>query len=418
MQKNLLFKCLVLVLLFTGISSQAHAYDADWLVSNFPFLKKVTDVNSISKDKTYFLIAYKDTDYYVVTNTLDTDYGFLATKIVDSNFELNSESYKFKFYKSSNVYHLKKGSTEYYVNRRTYDIVTKQTNSVGSWTVNYKPDFGLVLGSEDGHKNLSMSFPTTSDSKYFKLQTSCNKEYPGAVLYEYDSSYVAPAKVGTINIATAEGYGTIYCEKSYVMPDGITGYTITDANVANGDLTLNPAFQSGDIVPAKAALLVKGNKGEYSIYAPQNAKEATCRQLYSASDLLAGNLLLGTATQAETVAPATAAVGDSYLFYKLYYLTEVESNTKQLGFFWGAENGGPFQNGANKAYLALKQVQSAEIRGFVLPENGHTGICTPLQNHSAEQPGNIYTIDGIKVNARSQLKKGLYITHGKKILVK
>ena len=77
------------------------------------------------------------------------------------------------------------------------------------------------------------------------------------------------APVATLAIATTEGYGTIYTESSYVMPQGVVGYAVTQADTDRRELSLTEAYVGGETVPAHTALLVKGEKRNYLLFAPR-----------------------------------------------------------------------------------------------------------------------------------------------------
>ena len=217
------------------------------------------------------------------------------------------------------------------------------------------------------------------------------------------------APVGMISIATQEGYGTVYTDKSYVMPDGVTGYRVTQADADSKELKLVQAFEGGETVPAATPLLVKGEKRTYMLYAPNTeaAEGAVTNQ---------ENLLLGAATTGTTTAPNGQNTDDFY-FYKLYYGDVDNSGVKRLGFYWGAPNGTPFISQANKAYLAVSKSKANRISGFALPGNNTTGI-TPMENPEKELV--VYTITGVRLYPKSiaELKPGVYVVNGQKKIIR
>lgn len=217
------------------------------------------------------------------------------------------------------------------------------------------------------------------------------------------------APVGMISIATQEGYGTVYTDKSYVMPDGVTGYRVTQADADSKELKLVQAFKGGETVPAATPLLVKGEKRTYMLYAPNTeaAEGAVTNQ---------ENLLLGAATTGTTTAPNGQNTDDFY-FYKLYYGDVDNSGVKRLGFYWGAPNGTPFISQANKAYLAVSKSKANRISGFALPGNNTTSI-TPMENPEKELV--VYTITGVRLYPKSiaELKPGVYVVNGQKKIIR
>lgn len=196
--------------------------------------------------------------------------------------------------------------------------------------------------------------------------------------------------VGTITIAAPEGFGTYYNESSYILPEGLTAFGYTTANT-DGTLVKTDVFTAGDVVPAKAALVVKGNTGKYECYATD--KEAT--------NTLEGNLLKGVTT--DTRIEAASGV-------KRYILTRADDGI--LAFY--RTNSGTINVKANRAYLEVPTAMA--VASFSL-EGTATGINNVVT--TAAKQG-IYTISGVRLNATTtkELPAGIYIVDGKKVIVK
>lgn len=214
--------------------------------------------------------------------------------------------------------------------------------------------------------------------------------------------------VGTLSIATPEGYGTVYTEYSYVMPEGVTGYTVVGTK-ADSKLEIKPVFSAGETVPEHTALLIKGEPREYPLFAPKNIETVEAAKT-------AGNLLMGTVGQSMTVAPDKENA-DGYYFYKMYYSDKNPSHTRKLGFYWGNVNGTAFVNGAGKAYLAIPVSQGNALYGFTFIEDGTTGIDTPAME---SRELTVYTIAGMRLYPKSisDLPAGIYIINGRKQIIK
>lgn len=199
-----------------------------------------------------------------------------------------------------------------------------------------------------------------------------------------------PTSVGTITIATPEGFGTYYNSNSYILPEGLTAFGYTTANT-DGTLVKTEEFTGGDVVPAGAALVVKGNTGDYECYATD--QEAT--------KTLKGNLLKGVTT--DTRIEATSGV-------KRYILTRADDGI--LAFY--RTNTGNINVKANRAYLEVPTTMA--VASFSL-EGTATGINNVVT--TAAKQG-IYTISGVRLNATTtkELPAGIYIVDGKKVIVK
>lgn len=199
--------------------------------------------------------------------------------------------------------------------------------------------------------------------------------------------------VGTITIAAPEGFGTYYNSNSYILPEGLTAFGYTTANI-DGTLVKTDEFTGGDVVPANAALVVKGNTGEYECYATDQAATKT----------LEGNLLKGVA-KAMTVEKAEG--------FKRYVLTAVNG---VLGFY--QTKSGNIKVPANRAYLELTKAQAQAVSFFQLD-----GETTGIENATAttkKAPKAIYTLSGVRLKATTTqgLPAGAYVVNGKVVIVK
>lgn len=218
-----------------------------------------------------------------------------------------------------------------------------------------------------------------------------NKGKSAAYIQKIIVTTVAPASsVGTISIATPEGFGTYYNSNSYILPEGLTAFGYKEANT-DGTLVKTDVFTAGDVVPANAALVVKGNTGKYECYATD--KEAT--------KTLEGNLLKGVTT--DTKIEAKSGV-------KRYILTRADDGI--LAFY--RTNTGNINVKANRAYLEVPTAMA--VASFSL-EGSATGINNVVT--TAAKQG-IYTISGVRLNATTtkELPAGIYIVDGKKVIVK
>lgn len=258
-------------------------------------------------------------------------------------------------------------------NDKIYDITTKNTKlSAG------------VYNDENNTWDLSganekvVTFESNLSSGHFRIQK---------IIVTTDVS------VGTISIATPEGFGTYYNSNSYILPEGLTAFGYTKANT-DGTLVKTDEFTGGDVVPANAALVVKGNEGDYECYATDQVATKT----------LEGNLLKGVA-KATTVEKVEG--------FKRYVLTKVNN---VLGFY--QTQSGNIKVPANRAYLELTEAQAQAVSFFQLD-----GETTGIENATAttkEAPKAIYTLSGVRLKATTTqgLPAGAYVVNGKVVIVK
>ena len=256
----------------------------------------------------------------------------------------------------------------------------------------------------------------STDKAYYTYNAKTNlftlheAEEGGKVLYPFSATMIAtdgldavfggPGYVGNTAIKSSAQWGTYFTDQTFVMPEGLTGCIID--GVESSKLHCNATYPSGSIVPASVALLVYGELGTYYLFAPaEGSDEASAPTT---------NYLKGTTTdhmiQAET----------NHVYYQLSYGT-IEGERK-FGFFFGTQNGGAFVNKAHKAYLDLTTDMADMVQGFSLPMNFSTGINDIVVSNT--KPLDIYTISGLKVNAKNaeSLPAGVYIINGKKKIIK
>ena len=210
------------------------------------------------------------------------------------------------------------------------------------------------------------------------------------------------AGIASIKIKTQEGYATAVIKAPFVVPEGMICSIITD--VKDGVLTIEN-YEAGKVVPAKdnkdvysgTPVLVKGTPNtEYPLI------------LDKTTTLINSKNLLKAGTGKKFTADA------NHLYYKLAY--DNYDTRSDLGFYWGAADGGAFFVPEGSAYLAVPKSAAASVKSFRL-EDATTGITAPITSEG-QTVKTVYTIDGRRVQNTDHLTKGLYIVNGKKVMVK
>ena len=196
------------------------------------------------------------------------------------------------------------------------------------------------------------------------------------------------SEIITVDISGA-GFATLYySDKNLKVPDGVTAFTCK-ANSATKTLE----SKEYSVIPAGSAVVLKAAQGSYSFVVTVTADEKDNE-----------NMLMGSDVAATTEAPRE---GD----YKFFMLADDEE--LGVGFFPGAKNCGPFTSGAHKAYLAVPASMAADYYTFDFID-GIKGVTLPATINADSE---IYTLSGMRVKA-SDLKKGVYIVNGSKIIIK
>lgn len=346
----------------------------------------------VSEEK-YYLIAEKNEEYYAmkaefvsgktsgklqsenITNdpsTLDDDNLFYFTGNIPNKVILGISEFV-KFYNKGSDFH-------------------KSSNNSPWMLDDAKTERKIALHSEQSVGN------------YVSLNS--NNQF-GAFSSFKEIAYLYKPCVAKIAIKTQEGFGTIYNDEPFVMPEGVIGSTVRGVNLETGELELPWEYEAGDVVPANTGLLTyAGARGTYVCNAPKaNTSPA---HLLSTEEDSRPNLLLGT-TSTQLIPEQ-----EDVCYYKLAY-----DDSNELGFYWGEENGAPFLNAAYKAYLALSTEEAENATGFHLPQQPVSSIeLTPLTPLSADN-FEVFTLSGVRLSVKSEkeLRPGVYVINGKKKIV-
>ena len=222
-----------------------------------------------------------------------------------------------------------------------------------------------------------------TDATYETLQSAYNAAINNSQIADFAKSF----------------YLTAYSDQALVVSAGVKAAVVT----ANGEGIRNDyRYNSGDVIPARTGVLLKGGKGN-SLYL--SASEST---EMAPED----NLLHGTLNDEMT----NVAGADKY--YKLSY---DRATGTEIGFYWGAENGGAFMNKGGKAFLAIPAtLQAAQLTGFSLFDLDSNQAITDIE-HATAMPAatlRVYDLNGrrINVNRVDELPQGIYVINGKKVI--
>ncbi|WP_170935061.1 Ig-like domain-containing protein [Prevotella sp. P3-122] len=229
------------------------------------------------------------------------------------------------------------------------------------------------------------SEPTTSGDLTFKAQDSDGMYY-ATFSSNKDVVFTNDVIVSAVSVA----------DKKLSIINLTTGYyEVTDATVGEG----TGIVEDGYYVPKNNGVLISCTDASTKYYFPK-AEQTNVT--------LPANQLKPAPAEGGVFTPETG-----YKYYKLAY-DDYDAKT-DLGFYWGAENGGAFSVKAGTAYLAVPSTsETNNVKGF-----SFDGTSTGVSAVGAEEPVKtrvIYNIAGQKVNAMT--KAGLYIVNGKKIVIR
>lgn len=211
---------------------------------------------------------------------------------------------------------------------------------------------------------------------------------------------VSEPTTGSFSITDA-GFATYYTDKAFVMPENVQGGIVTKANKETNQLTISYNYQPGTVVPAKTPIVLKGEKGDYTVnYTTSEETAPAGNMLYGADNVDADGM--------------TFVEGTNVKYYKLAL-----GNDGKCGFYWGATDGAAFEYTANRAFLAIDITDASQApEGFSLDgDGGTTGIDGVMNGNDDSQK--IYTVTGVYAGkSLDKLPKGIYIVGGKKVAVK
>ena len=195
---------------------------------------------------------------------------------------------------------------------------------------------------------------------------------PGSALRVYNNVDITLTKVGS------NTYATTYLPFAVTVPEGINAYTATINNEHNSiELT-----KIEDVIPAETGVILEGTA--ISAAFPLTTTEGTASK----------GGLVGTLTNKAITANTTDYSKDG-----------------ALGFY--LPNAASTSIGANKAYFELNGQASA--MGYAINFGTVTGIASATINKQ-NSTNACYDLSGRRIT--SPVKSGLYISNGKKIIVK
>lgn len=206
-------------------------------------------------------------------------------------------------------------------------------------------------------------------------------------------------------------YATFSNDKVVFMPENVTPKTVvvqsgkiifmTSQDDVFGDVAIADIDGSeviGYYIPANTGVLLESKDKTVTYYTVDN--------IGNTGYVDGLNMLQPAPTNGGAF---NAGVG--YEYFKLAY--DDLATEKDLGFYWGAPEGGAFYVKAGTAYLAVPVINVAGAKGFTLSgeATGIEGVNANVENVKA-----IYNLNGQRV--ASMAKPGLYIVNGKKMVVR
>lgn len=260
-----------------------------------------------------------------------------------------------------------------------FEVLVQNGTAGRTYTVNVDGVETTITHNGNGVESSGI-IECTSDQITITLAGTDNSVYPVAIKF-YTELPVS------VTISAAKAATLYYSDKALIVPSGIKkAYTIKSVD-SNNVIKRGTEYAVGETIPAGEAIVIEGNPDIYQFIIDSESDAQPTE----------GNLLKGS-DEAET----TTGGG------KYYMLSKVGDT---VGFYYGAEDGAAFTNGAHKAYLVVDDAVDAK---FFLLDGEATGINTIAK---VAEDGAIYNLQGVRVDAQNMVK-GIYVVNGKKVVVK
>ncbi len=227
-------------------------------------------------------------------------------------------------------------------------------------------------------------------TSYFKVAAAGDEDFIFSNLVTVTQA-AGPSATATIAEACTDGkgkyYGTYSNTSAFILPKGVTA---SEISVINGELLVEN-YAAGAVVPANTGVMISS----------ETAGEKTFYLTTGGTSVLGSRNMLHATGNGITAAEMAPSDAPDCRYYRL-----TMHNGTQIGFWWGAENGGAFAVGANKAYLAVPKEQAKA--GFAFEGGDATKIEYSTLN--IENSGEMYNLQGQKVGSEY---KGIVIVNGK-----
>lgn len=277
-----------------------------------------------------------------------------------------------------------------------------------SWNITERAAGQFIIANTniDPETRALLSVPDDYALRYFN-RTAVGHGAVSEYLFLFKAAGVAAP-----GIAVSDSrFTTFYSDASVRVPEGLRAAVITGTETIPA-AGAEPSFRliydwkypAGSVIPAHTAVIMTGNAGSYEM------EETTETGVEPEKNYLYGTSVTQMITEPQ----------GEYYYFKLAYKSAEE---KVLGFWFGAQDGAPFETQGGKAYLAIpKEEFPFRSNGFKLGD-GVTGIdVVRMQQAGAVD---VYGVDGRLwrraadgADALRGLPAGVYVVNGERVIVK
>ena len=189
-----------------------------------------------------------------------------------------------------------------------------------------------------------------------------------------------------LTISAARHATLYYSNKAFTIPQGVVARTY---KIEDNMLKLSKKYVSGDVLPKDMAVVLEADEGSYTFWMTEKQGEKDEK-----------NVLKGTDDNSQTTGGT------------IYY--GFSNGKRGVGFYWRKADGGAFENGAHKAYIAYTPSSTVQAKSYLVFDTV-TGVHLTAFQESQMEDEPTYNLAGQRVGKDY---KGIVIIRGKKYLRK
>lgn len=247
---------------------------------------------------------------------------------------------------------------------------------------------GTLIEDKDG------AIPLNPDKNGIAIWESSGNGVDSIVFTTYRGTHARIKKIEVtyeidpvvLTISAARHATLYYSNKAFTIPQGVIARTY---KIEDNMLKLSKKYVSGDVLPKDMAVVLEADEGRYTFWMTEKQGEKDEK-----------NVLKGTDDNSQTTGGT------------IYY--GFSNGKRGVGFYWRKADGGAFENGAHKAYIAYTPSSTAQAKSYLVFDTA-TGVRLMAFQESQMEDEPTYNLAGQRVGKDY---KGIVIIRGKKYLRK
>ncbi len=247
---------------------------------------------------------------------------------------------------------------------------------------------GTLIEDKDG------AIPLNPDKNGIAIWESSGNGVDSIVFTTYRGTHARIKKIEVtyeidpvvLTISAARHATLYYSDKAFTIPQGVVARTY---KIEDNMLKLSKKYVFGDVLPKDMAVVLEADEGRYTFWMTEKQGEKDEK-----------NVLKGTDDNSQTTGGT------------IYY--GFSNGKRGVGFYWRKADGGAFENGAHKAYIAYTPSSTAQAKSYLAFDTA-TGVHLTALQESEMEDEPTYNLAGQRVGKDY---KGIVIIRGKKYLRK